>query len=243
MKICDLFSIILVCGTISAETMLSIGPDTFPLEFETGVCSEPFQNFVAEDASRVFAPLRHITNVLDVAHLGQHPEQLHELTLREWYPESFLGGWNVTNRDGVIVFQMKSSLSKRYAEVFDDFGAISNKFSALESLLYELNDGSITNGTDAVMETLAFIPTGSTVTATAEDIRGFLGTLSQMGPFSVSVLDCWNEDVQGENSLVAAAKTAILEGGKWSFVPVEWIYRGGQWRYYNPRFLETVNEP
>ncbi len=243
MKTIALFSIILICGIVSAETTLSIGPDTFPFEFETGVFSEPFQKFVAKDVSCVFAPLRHITNVLDVAHLEQHPEQLHELTLREWYPESFLGGWNVTNRDGVVVFRMKSSLTKRYAEIFDGFGAISNRFSALESLMNEINNGSITNGPDAEMDALVFLPTGSTLTVTAEDIRGFLQTLSGMGPFSVSVLDCWNEVVQGENCLVSAAKTAILEDGKWSFVPVEWIYRGGQWRYYNPRFLETVNEP
>lgn len=162
---------LLLLSHAAAATTFIIGNEPFELEFEADPTNETFRTFVAEDVSRVFAPLGSVSNVVDTASLQQHPELSRGLTLHEWYPEGFSGGWSVTNRNGVLVFRMPSSLSSVYSEVFHSFGSISNRVAGLEELIESLNDGTITNRPDAQIMSLVFVPENSTLSFTPEDVK------------------------------------------------------------------------
>ena len=225
-----------------AETQFSIGTESFQLEFESGTVSEQFQRFVAEDVSRVFAPLRNISNVLDIATVQTSPVACHALTFREWYPEGFVGGWSVTNLNGRPVFLMKTSLSDLYMNFYSEFSSISNRFFELESLMNSINDGSITNLTDSQLMSLIFIPEGSTYALTATEANSFFSMLVRNRPISISILDFWTESIVNVPCTIAASKTAILLESDLIFTPIEWIYWNGTWKFYHPSVWETVSE-
>lgn len=225
-----------------AETQLSIGTESFKLEFESGTVSEQFLNFVADDVSRVFAPLQNVSNVLDIATVQTNPVACHALTFREWYPEGFVGGLSVTNLNGKPVFRMKASLSDRYMNFYSEFASISNKFCELESLMDSINDGSITNLTDSQSMSLIFIPEGSTYALTATEAKSFFSMLVRNRPISISILDYWTESIANVPCTVAASKTAIVVEGDLVFTPIEWIYWNGTWKFYHPSVWETVSE-
>ena len=119
-----LFALALLLSHAAAATTFVIGNEPFELEFEANPTNEVFRTFVAEDVSRVFAPLGNISNVVDIAALQQHPELSRGLTFHEWCPDGFSGGWSVTNRNGMLVFRMESSLSSAYLESLHGFNAI-----------------------------------------------------------------------------------------------------------------------
>ena len=226
-------------GTAVATTAFMIGDEAFQLDYEGLGQSETFDAFVAEDVSRIFAPLKSISNVVDVTTLRQQPDNPVGLRFREWYPEGFSAGWVVTNKSGAILFQMKDTLRNRYAEAYEGFGTISNIFEELGTLVRCINDGTITNLPDGQVTSLIFVPNGTMVDATASEARTFFGDMSNSGPFTVSVLDCWTETIQGTPSQMAAAKTAVQDEQEVRFVPVVWIFRNGQWKYCHPALLDN----
>lgn len=231
---------LLLLSHAAAATTFVIGNEPFELEFETNPTNEAFRTFVAEDVSRVFAPLGSVSNVVDIASLQQHPELSRGLTLHEWYPEGFSGGWSVTNRNGMLVFRMSSSLSSVYSETFHSFDSISNRVAGLEELMESLNDGTITNRTDAQIMSLMFVPENSAWSFTPEDARTFFGDMSSSGPFTVSILDHGMANIQGNNYPIAVAKTTFQDENGVRFVPVTWIFRNGCWAYCHPSVFEGV---
>ena len=179
---------------------------------------------------------------MDIASLQQHPELSRGLTFQEWYPEGFSGGWSVTNRNGMLVFSMASSLSCSYSESFHGFNAISNRVAELEKLMGSLNDGTITNRPDAQLVSLVFVPENSALSFTPEDIRTFFGDMSRSGPFTVSILDHGIVNIRGDNYPIAVAKTARQDENGMRFVPVTWIFRNGCWAYCHPAVFESVTK-
>ena len=223
-----------------ATELLTIGNSDFSVEFEAVGETDVNKSFIVKDMEKVFAPLRHVTNIVDATFLLPNSPQCGNLTNREWYPEGFLGGVSVTNQNGSIVFRVSSGLSKRYADAFQNILAISNKVSTLNSLIQSLNNGSITNRSDSEIQSLLFLPSGMSFSFSATEARMFFSEMSDSGPFSVSILDFWNETVLGENCTMVAAKTAIPCEGRLEFVPVVWMYREGKWMYCHPAALEAT---
>lgn len=233
---------LLLLSHAAAATTFVIGNEPFELEFETNPTNEAFRTFVAEDVSRVFAPLGSVSNVVDIASLQQHPELSRGLTLHEWYPEGFSGGWSVTNRNGMLVFRMSASLSSAYSEAFHGFNAISNRVAELEELMESLNDGTITNRPDEQIVSLVFVPENSALSFTSEDVRTFFGDMSRSGPFAVSILDHGIANIRGDNYPVAVAKTIRHDENDVQFVPITWIFRNGCWAYCHPAVFESVTK-
>ena len=240
MKHTLLFVLLLIPILALATQSLRIGDADFPVEFENIGGINENRDCIIEDMEKIFAPLRHITNIVDAAFLLPNPPQCGNLTNREWYPEGFLGGVSITNHDGSIVFHVSSELSKRYATALQGSLAISNKVSKLNNLIQSLNNGSITNRSDLEVQSLVFLPSGTGFSFTATEARMFFGDMSNSGPFSVSILDFWNETVLGENCTMASAKAAIPCEGKLEFVPIVWMYREGKWMYCHPAILEAT---
>ncbi len=234
--------VLLLLSHSAAATTFVIGNEPFELEFEANPTNEAFRTFVAEDVSRVFAPLGNISNVVDIAALQQHPEQSSGLTFYEWYPDGFSGGWSVTNRNGILVFRMESSLSSAYLESFHGFNAISNRVAELEELMDSLNDGTITNRPDAQIMSLMFVPENSELPFTSEDVKTFFGDMSHSGPFTVSILDHGVVNIRGDSYPVAVAKTIQQDENGVRFVPVTWVFRNGCWAYCHPAIFERVTK-
>lgn len=236
-----LISALLLCIRVSiADTSFAIGTESFRIEFPSTSYSESFKSFVAEDVARVFAPLRTISNVVDIAIVEACTEQSHPIIFREWYPEGFSGAWSVTNQSGSLVFRMSAPLARRYMDSYEWMAANTNKVFSLYALMDEINDHSITNRTAMQAMSLVFIPEQSTYHLTPEDASAFLQMLVQNAPFTVSILDFWEEQILGVTCIVAASKTAISEEGHLVFAPIEWVFWNGSWKFYHPSILETI---
>ena len=223
-----------------ATRALTIGENTFSVEFENIGCSDSFRNLVVEDMEKVFFPLRHITNVVDASFLLSSPNKSGSIIHREWYPEGFEGGVSVTNHAGSLTFRVSAILSRRYADAFQNLNAISNKVSKLNELILSLNDGSITNRTDTEIQSLVFNPSGADFSFTTAEAREFFREMSLSGPFSVSALDFWNERIHENQYTAVAVKTACLYEGGLEFVPVVWLYSDEKWMYCHPAALEAT---
>ena len=201
---------------------------------------EGFKSFVAEDVERIFAPLRGISNVVDIISLQTHPDQCCKLIHHEGYPELFYGSFSISNNNGSLVFQMDEALSEKYKSVFDGFNSINTQFSSLTNLLNAITTGSITNQANASLLSLIFIPIEMDHPATEEQARTLFLNLHQEGILTASVLDVWTEDIFGESSLMAASKTADEGIMGLNFSPVFWIFRDGAWRFFHPALWRAV---
>ena len=226
-------------GGAASETF-RLGGEDFTLEFPNEGYSEAFRSFVAEDVERVFTPLGNITNIADVTVFATNSSASVPLIHYEWYPEQFFGGIAVSNGNEGVLFKMNATLSEKYRSTFDSFETISNQFAQLSALICSIQDNSITNRSDAEIVSLLFIPTGSTATASPHDARAFFQELHELDSLTISVLDFWEESVQGQTCLMAGAKTTVRDGTELRFAPILWIYRNESWQFYHPAIMETI---
>ena len=225
---------LLALNAAFAETEFSIGDETVQLLFKQGGYQEAFRLFVAKDVERVFTPLGNISNVVDIASLQAHPNQCQPLIHHEGFPEHFYGSFSITNANGVFVFLMDETLSEKYQNIYDGFSSTGSRFAALTNLLDTINTGVVTNQVNTSLATLIFVPSNSDIIITEDQARAFFTSLRQEGMMTVSVLDLWNEDVFGEESLMAASKMADEDTMGLNFSPVFWIFRNGMWRFFHP---------
>ena len=240
MKLIISLWLLLTSMSAFSSNLFSLGGEAFQLCFLKSGYSEAFKAFVTEDVERIFAPLRSISNVVDIVSLQTHPDQCCSLIHHEGYPEQLYGSFSISNANGSLVFLMDETISEKYKCIFDDYSSIDTPYSALTNLLNAITTGSITNQTNASLLSLIFIPVEMDQPATEEQARALFSDLHREGILTASVLDVWVEDIFGESSLMAAAKT-IDEGMMGlDFTPVFWIYRGGAWRFFHPALWRAV---
>ena len=232
----------LLLTSISAfpSNVFSLGGESFQLCFLKSGYSEAFKSFVTEDVERIFAPLRSISNAVDVVSFQAHPEQCCRLIHHEGYPEHFFGSFSISNANGALVFLMDEAISEKYKLIFDDYSSIDTPFSSLTNLLNAITSGSITNQTNASLLSLIFIPVDMDQPATEEQARALFTDLHRERILTASVLDIWTEDIFGERSLMAASKTVNEGMMGLDFSPVFWIFRDGMWRFFHPALWRAV---
>ena len=231
---------LLIPALAFAECPFTIGDAQCQLEFEMSGYGADFRKFVAEDLERVFAPLRSVSNVVDMAALDIPGKQGVGLTFREGYPGNFAGTFSISNAAGTLHFRMDSILSQRYEESYSLFPSVSNQVFSLIALLGEINDGTITNHPATTFPSLVFLPTERAGEATPERTQRLFFRLMDHAPLSVSVLDCWMETRQDEPRLFAASKAATKDIAGLNLDPIVWVWQNQTWKFIHPAFLKGL---
>jgi hypothetical protein len=222
---------------VFAENTFSIGNDVFLLEFEHKGYSMSFQTFVAEDVGRVFLPLQNISNVVNTATLLESSETTVGLTSLSGYPVDFAGSFSVSNKCGQLIFTMGNDLSERYVQAYTEYESKSNQVAQLNALLDSINSGAITNSPAEAFLTLVFLPDGFGADVTPDKARNLILSSLEHAPISASILDYWEQTVDGEPRLMAASKTVVADALETTLEPICWIYLNESWKFCHPAIL------
>lgn len=217
-----------------------VGNDMCRVDLSGVVSSPSLEAFVAYDMQRVFVPLGCLSNVVDTTTTNVSGNAPIPLTLRDGYPENFTGAISVVFTNGIPVFRVGPTLSQQYKERYETFSSLSNKVALLDSLLLEINDGSITNRSSADFRSLIFVPDSVNDEPSAEEAQALFLRLRSHAPFSASVLDYWSEDFHGESVLLAASKVATHDVMGLNLDPVFWIWQEPTWKFCHPAFLREI---
>ena len=232
----------LLLTSISAfpSNVFSLGGESFQLCFLKSGYSEEFKSFVTEDVERIFAPLRSISNVVDVVSFQTHPEQCCRLIHHEGYPEHFFGSFSISNANGALVFLMDEAISEKYKQAYTEYESKSNQVAQLNALLDSINSGAITNSPAEAFLTLVFLPDGFGADVTPDKARNLILSSLEHAPISASILDYWEQTVDGEPRLMAASKTVVADALETTLEPICWIYLNESWKFCHPAILRSL---
>ena len=200
----------------------------------------PFQTFVSEDVGRVFLPLQNISNVVNMAAISASPAGTVGLSSLSGYPVDFAASFFVSNKCGQLVFTMNDDLSERYAQIYAEYETKTNQVAQLNALLDSINSGAITNLTAEAFLTLVFLPDGFGADATPEKARSLILSMRECVPISASILDYWEQSVDGEPRLMAASKTAVTDAVETTLEPISWVYWNDTWKFCHPAILRYL---
>ena len=227
---------------VFAENTFSIGNKEFVLEFEHPGYAAPFREFVTRDVERVFVPLRDISNVVDMAKVVIPQGNVVGLGKSSGYPTGFSGSISVSNRNDQIVFKMNEWLSRKYAKVYEDYGARSNQVAQLNALLDSINSGTITNLAAEAFPPLVYVPDVFAENVTPEDARTLLLLTREYVPLSASVLEYWTQTVEGSPCLMAGSNFAYTDELGMTLEPICWVYLNGNWKICHPAVARYIME-
>ncbi len=232
----SLFSMSALCSA-NGETIF-LGVQEYSIDFEEPTLPVSVRFQIANDISRVFAPLLSVSNIVDFAHPRTNGQYSLIFKDAPTYPEGFRPNVTFFQTNDSRGFLASRKLCGTYMAKLSEMSDATNIITQLDFLIAEIRSGAVTNWNSDAKADLLFVPPDSSFVNTQDNANNLAASLVLTMPFPGSILDAFQMRIGEDDHWLMPTKSTRIENGNVGTSFFLWIFDDNKWKVFIPSSLD-----